>query len=141
MGPEHVEVGSEAGVATRPIPPVRRVPWQIWVVVVLLAVEGLLSNLPLIPKAPVAAVWLGAKCLFIVGLLRGWRWMFVVFLLAAAVHTLFFATRAPIIALINLVLLLLVASALRFYFPRAGDGPAVGAGATSWGKDGVAEQD
>lgn len=131
MGLEYVQVGTGSGVATRSVRPVRRVPWQIWVVVVLLAVEGLLSNLPLIPKAPVAAVWLGAKCLFIVGLLKGWRWMFVVFLLVAAVHTLSFATRAPIIALINLVLLLLVASSLRFYFPGRPDGAAGGAGAAS----------
>ena len=97
----------------------RNVPWQIWVVVAFLAIEGILGNLPLIPQVPKAAMWFAAKCLFIVGLIRGWRWVFVLFLVVGAIHVLGFSGQAPFVAFLNLVLMLLTASALRFYFPKA----------------------
>jgi hypothetical protein len=96
----------------------RKSPWQIWVVITFLAVEGLLGNLPMIPAYPPAAIWFGAKCLFIVGLLKGWRWVFVLFLVIGAIHVLALSTQAPFVAFLNLVLVILTASALRFYFPR-----------------------
>ena len=98
-------------------PSLRNVPWQIWVVVALLGLEGM-SNLLTIPKAPIAAFWLLGKCLFIVGLLKAWKWIFVVFLIIGSLHALFFISQAPGVGLLNLVLVILVASALRFYFPR-----------------------
>ncbi len=96
----------------------RNVPWQIWVVVAFLAVEGVLGNLPLIPYYPPAAIWLAAKCLFVVGLLKGWRWVLVLFLVSGVIHVLAFSVQAPFVAFINLVLVLLAASASRFYFPK-----------------------
>jgi hypothetical protein len=106
-------VGAPAEVASR-----RAVPWQIWVVVLMLAVEGVLGNLPLMFHAPIAAVWLAAKCLFITGLLRRWRWVYVLFLVVAAIHVLVFSMVGPIVALLNLVLIILAASAGKFYFSR-----------------------
>ncbi len=99
------------------------VPWQIWVVVLLLAVEGVLGNLPLILYAPIAAVWLGAKCLFIAGLLRRWKWVYVLFLVVAAIHVIVFSMVSAVVASLNLVLLILAASAARTYFPPAECGP------------------
>ncbi|WP_205679081.1 hypothetical protein [Aquisphaera insulae] len=94
----------------------REVPWQIWVTVALLGLEGV-GDLLSVPSEPAAAVWLAAKCLFVVGLIRGWRWVFVLFLVVAGLHVLAFSTLAPFIAFLNLVLVLLVGSALRSYFP------------------------
>jgi hypothetical protein len=96
----------------------RNTPWQIWLVVVFLVVEGVLGNLPLISHYPVAAIWFAAKCLFIVGLLKGWRWVFVLFLLSGVIHVLAFSVQAPFIAFLNLVLVLLTASTFSFYFPK-----------------------
>jgi hypothetical protein len=97
----------------------RNVPWQIWVVVALLAIEGIFGNLPLIPQVPQAAIWFAAKCLFVVGLVRGWRWVFVLFLVVGAIHVLVFSIQAPFVAFLNLVLMVLTSSALRFYFPKS----------------------
>lgn len=99
------------------------IPWQIWVVVTVLSLEGLLSNLPSIPANPVAATWFAAKCLFVAGLLNGWRWVFCLNLLVGILHVLAFSTVAPIVALVNLALVLLVASSLRFYFPKVEHSP------------------
>lgn len=94
------------------------IPWQIWAVVAFLAVEGILGNLPAIPQNPIAVTWLAAKCLFVVGLLRRWRWVFVLYLVIGVIHVLAFAMQAPFIAFLNLVLVFLTASAIRFYFPK-----------------------
>jgi predicted Ser/Thr protein kinase len=98
--------------------PWNKVPWQIWAVVVLLAIEGV-GDLMVLPTEPRAIEWLLAKCLFVVGLVRGWKWVFFPFQLIAAIHVLFFMTFAPFVALENLVLIGLAGSAYRFYFPRA----------------------
>lgn len=92
------------------------VPWQIWVVVALLALEGV-GNFLYIPKQPMALFWLGAKCLFIIGFLKRWRWVFCLFVIIGVIHVLSFLLQAPIAALINLALVVLVLSAYRFYFP------------------------
>lgn len=99
------------------------IPWQIWVVVTVLSVEGLLGNLPAILDKPAAATWFGAKCLFVAGLLNGWRWIFCLNLIIGIVHVLAFSTVAPFVAFLNLVLVLLVASSHRFYFPKAKQAP------------------
>lgn len=93
----------------------RRVPWQIWVVTALLALEGI-GNLFAIPRQPQAAGWLLAKVLFITGLLLGWRSVFVLNLIVAGIHVVYFASASIPIALMNLVLMVLVGSAYRFYF-------------------------
>lgn len=92
------------------------VPWQLWVVIVLLALEGI-GNLLQIPGVPMAAVWLSAKVFFIAGFLRRWRPAYVLFLPVAALHVVAFALQAPFVALLNLVMLLLVASQFRWFFP------------------------
>jgi hypothetical protein len=96
----------------------RDVPWQIWVVVVILGVEGVFGNLPAISTTPAAAYWFAAKCLFVVGLLKRWRWVFWLFLILGSIHVLGFSIQAPLVALVNLVLVLLTASARGFYFPH-----------------------
>ena len=101
---------------SRPTGSSPRVPWQVWVTVTLLGLEGV-GNLLSIPQEPAAAIWLAAKCLFIVGLIRGWRWVFVLFLVVAGLHVLGFSIQAPFIAFLNLVLVLLVGSTLRYFFP------------------------
>jgi hypothetical protein len=95
------------------------VPWPILVVVTLLGIEGL-GNLLSIPSNTTAAVWLAFKGLFIVGLLKRWRPVFFLFLVIAVLHVIGFAPLAPIIALMNLVLMLLVVVSYRFYFPQRG---------------------
>jgi hypothetical protein len=91
------------------------VPWQIWVVVALLALEGV-GNLLYISQQPMALIWFGAKCLFIFGLLKRWRWVFGLFVIIGIIHVLSFLLQAPIAALINLVMVVLVLSSFRFYF-------------------------
>ncbi len=95
----------------------RRVPWQIWVVVAMLALEGL-GNLLTIPSNAQAAIWLAAKVLFVTGLLKRWRAAVILFLVAAALHVIGFSEIAPLVALLNLAAILLVAWVWRFYFPR-----------------------
>ena len=104
--------------------PRMRIPWQIWVVVVLLGLEGI-GNVLSIPENPTAAIWAGAKCLFIIGLTKRWRWVFVLFLVVGCIHVLWFSMHAPFIALLNLVLVVLVGSTLHFYFPAKSGGQDV----------------
>lgn len=94
-----------------------KVPWQIWVVIVLLGLEGI-GNLFAIPDNPAAIVWILAKVIFIWGLLKGWKWVFVAFQVIAGVHVLYF-TGAGIWmgSLMNAVLMILCFTALRYYFP------------------------
>jgi hypothetical protein len=89
----------------------------------VLSAEGLLGNLPAIPSNPVAATWFAAKCLFVAGLLNGWRWVFCLNIFIGVLHVLAFSTAAPFIAFLNLVLVLLVASSHRFYFPKPETSP------------------
>jgi hypothetical protein len=96
----------------------KTVPWQIWVVVVLLVIEGV-NNLYILPTQPQAIRWILAKCLFIVGLLRGWKWVFVVFQIMAAIHVIGFLSPEPLVAMANLFLIVLTCSAYRFYFSRS----------------------
>jgi hypothetical protein len=88
-----------------------RVPWQIRLVVAVLALEGV-GNLLSIPSQPVAIVWLAAKCLFIIGLLRRCKWVFLFYMAVGMWHVLTFGLHAPLIALV------LVASSFRHYFTR-----------------------
>ncbi|MHC4424925.1 MAG: hypothetical protein ACYSYV_02385 [Planctomycetota bacterium] len=94
----------------------QEVPWQIWVVVAFLAVEGA-GNLLTIPKQPLALIWLGAKCIFILGLLKGWKWVFCFFVVSCGMHVLYFMLQAPLVALLNLVMIAFAFCSFRFYFP------------------------
>ena len=93
----------------------RAVPWQVWVVVALLALEGV-GNLLSLPSEPRAAQWLFAKGVFVLGLTRGWRWVFVLFQAVAALHVYGLASTAPLGSLLNLLLMGLVGSAYRYFF-------------------------
>jgi hypothetical protein len=112
-----VASSSASGRARRP----RGVPWPIWIVVLFLGLEGV-GNLLAIPYQPAAAGWLAFKALAIVGLIRGWRWVFVLFLVVAGYHALAFGTVAPFVASLNLALVLLAGSSLRHFFPPADPG-------------------
>ena len=105
-----VPASSPASRARRP-----KVPWQIWVVVAMLGWEGI-GNLLAIPQQPQAPGWLLAKVLFITGLLRRWRPVYILVLIVAAIHVVYFATVSPVTAILNLVLLMLVGVSHRFYF-------------------------
>ena len=100
--------------------PVTRMPWQLWVVSTLLAIEGLLSNLPMMFTYPVAAIWLAAKVLFIVGFVCRWRAVYILNLIIGGLHVLAFATAAPFVAFLNLVMVVLVASTYKYFFSRQG---------------------
>ena len=93
----------------------RSVPWQIWVVVALLGLEGI-NNLFMIPTEPQAIIWLAAKVVFILGLIMRWKWVFCLSVIVGGIHVIFFLIPAPIVALINLVLIALTISSYRFYF-------------------------
>ena len=97
-----------------------KVPWQIWVVVVMLAMEGL-SNLFMIPDQPMALIWLIAKCVFIAGLIKGWKWVYCLFIIFAGIHVLLFLPVSPAASLINLILILLVLWPRHYYFPPKAD--------------------
>ncbi|WP_153556479.1 hypothetical protein [Roseimaritima sediminicola] len=95
---------------------IARVPWQLWVVIALLAAEGIGNSLIMFGN-PVAAIWLAAKVLFIMGLIRRWRIVFVLFAIVAALHVLAFASSAPFISFLNLLILVLAISQYRRFFP------------------------
>lgn len=94
-----------------------KVPWQIWVITALLVLEGI-GNLFMIPEHPGAIIWLLAKVVFVIGLLRGWRWIFVLFQVIGGIHVLrFVMAGAFLVSLLNLILMILAFSAWRYYFP------------------------
>lgn len=95
----------------------RNIPCQIWVVVGLLALEGI-GNLFMIPGQPIAAIWLLAKILFIVGLLKAWKWLFILFQIEVGIHVLYFgAAGAWLVSFLNLILMILAFTAIRYFFP------------------------
>jgi hypothetical protein len=83
-------------------------------VVVVLGLEGI-GNLFSIPGQPAALFWLLAKCLFIVGLLKRWIWVYCLFLAIAVIHVVYFLPISLVASLMNLILVVLAASARRFY--------------------------
>ena len=89
------------------------IPWQIWIVVVLLGLEGIgnLFNLEIL--------WLAAKVLFITGLLKQWKWVYLVFVAIGVLHVIYFAEAgALVLSLINLILIILALWVFRHYFPK-----------------------
>jgi hypothetical protein len=93
------------------------VPWQIWGITALLVLEGI-GNLFMIPKYPVAIIWLLAKVVFVIGLLRGWKWVFVLFQVIAGIHVLYFGMAGGFLAsVLNLILMILAFTTLRYFFP------------------------
>ncbi|MDZ4860476.1 MAG: hypothetical protein SGI88_15985 [Candidatus Hydrogenedentes bacterium] len=91
------------------------VPWQIWVVSVLLALEGF-GNLVAILAMPIAALWFSMKCLFIAGFFLRWRPVYVLFLVAGMLHVLAFSMASPGVALLNLAMVILIASTKSYFF-------------------------
>ncbi|MBL7214161.1 MAG: hypothetical protein ISS71_00620 [Phycisphaerae bacterium] len=95
----------------------RQVPWQIWVIVFILVWEGI-ENLFIIPKYPWAIIWILAKILFIVGLLKAWKWVFFLFQIITGIHVLSFGMAgAWLVSFLNLLLMVLAFSAIRYLFP------------------------
>lgn len=93
------------------------VPWPIWLVVIILGLEGV-QNLLMIPQIPMAAVWLLAKILIITGLVLRWKAVFVFSLLICAYHVVVFAVAGAWgVAGTNLLLFLLTASTWSWFFP------------------------
>ncbi|HPS54021.1 MAG TPA: hypothetical protein PLP05_00340 [Sedimentisphaerales bacterium] len=94
------------------------VPWQIWITAGMLRFEGI-SNFFTIFDNPAAIVWLTAKVLFITGLLRKWKWVYIVFLIGAGIHVVYFALAgAFVVAILNLALIILPLWVFRYYFPK-----------------------
>jgi hypothetical protein len=93
------------------------VPWQIWVVVAMLSLEGV-GNFFQMFDNPAAAWWLFGKVVIITGLLKGWQWMFWGFLAVALLHVVGFLAKMPIASLLNLVLMALTYSARHYFFGR-----------------------
>jgi len=94
----------------------RSVPWQIWVVTAVLAVVGG-CELLLVPQQPGMIVAVAIKCLVVVGLLKAWRWIFVLCLVYEAFAVPAGLGTTPAIAFLNLTLMILVASSIRYFFP------------------------
>jgi hypothetical protein len=95
------------------------VPWQVWVVVAILGLEGF-GNLLMIPSHPIALYWLAMKVLLVTGLIKAWRWVFILFLVVAAMHVIAFLGVNLIASAINFAMMALVASANRYFFRRDG---------------------
>lgn len=92
------------------------VPWQIWIVAVMLTLEGI-GDLFTIPSYPPAAIWVLAKIVFIVGLMRRWRVVFILFQIIAGIHVLYFAAAGGWIAsILNVLMMVLVFTAKDYYF-------------------------
>jgi hypothetical protein len=115
MDMDHPDVSSLSELA-KPRFGIRDVPWQLWVVIVLLSVEAI-GNLLLIPRTPIAALWLGAQLLFVWGFIRRWRVAYVLFCISTALHVLAFSRSAPFVSFLNLVTLILAISQHRLFFP------------------------
>lgn len=93
----------------------RPVPLPLWIVVVLLVLEGI-GNLQMALSQPIALWWLIAKVLFISGLLRGWRWVFYLFLIIAGHHAWFFWSGNSAAAALNLVLIVATLASWRHFY-------------------------
>jgi hypothetical protein len=97
-------------------------PWQIWIVVTMLGLEGL-GNLAMIPSHPIAIQWVLFKILFIFGLLKGWRFVFGLFMVMAAIHVFGFLQISPVVAFLNFAMMALVFVARSHFFGRRSSVP------------------
>jgi hypothetical protein len=108
---------------TQPVAPrVEGAPWQIRIVVAMLGLEGL-GNLAMIQSHPIAIQWVLFKILFIVGLLRGWRFVFGLFMVMAAIHVFGFLQISPFVSFLNFAMMVLVFFARSYFFGRGGSVP------------------
>lgn len=98
------------------IGPKYQIRWQIWVVIVLLSLEGVGNFLSMFDE-PIAALWLASKVLTIVGLVKRWRPVYIYNVVMLGIHVLAFSMAAPFIAFLNLVLMVLTLSVVKDYFP------------------------
>jgi hypothetical protein len=105
-------------------PTKQQVPWQIWVVVALLGLEGV-GNLLSAPIMPIHLWWLAMKCVFILGLIKAWRAVFILFEAIAGLHVVAFLTINIVASFLNLVLIALVASCYRYFWPETECRPTV----------------
>lgn len=94
----------------------RRVPWPIWGVVLVLGFEEVfdLFTIAAIPRAASGLAW---RVMASIGLIRGWRWVYAVGLVGGSLQVLKFLGIDPLTALMNLVLVGLIAASRRYFFP------------------------
>ena len=95
--------------------PFKSIPWQIWVIISILAFAGF-GDFLIMFNQPQAMLWFLYKVLTIIGFIKGWKWVFVLFLIFGSVHVVFFALTNPAISLINLALVILAWTARRHFF-------------------------
>lgn len=104
-----------------------QVPWQVWLVVVFLVLEGLGNaqssfrymgshDPQRIAQAWQSFGWLSAKFLFIAGLLLRWRPVFIYYAIVAMIHVVVFALGAPVAAFVNLITVGLLLSERTYFF-------------------------
>jgi hypothetical protein len=92
------------------------VPWQIWAVVVVLIVIAVAELLGI--TWPGGLVAFAIKCVFVVGLIRGWRLVFVLSVVMLTVSALTSIGSPAFVPFLYFALMVLVASAHRYFFPR-----------------------
>jgi hypothetical protein len=98
----------------RDLPSLRNIPWQIWVVVVLL--HGGYWKLFMIPKYPWPPLAFGEGVFYNRPLTR-LEMVFIAFLIIAGIHVLYFgAAGAWLVSFLNLILIILAYSAKRHFF-------------------------
>jgi len=100
-------------------PSSREIPWQVWLVALLLAFAAV-HNLTHVPS-PKIFIYVAFKCGFIVGLLKGVRWVYVLLVVGYALTTIVLLILSPISTAVMTGLYLLkiglLLSSHRFYFP------------------------
>lgn len=97
--------------------PFKSIPWQLWVIIAILAYAGIGDFLIMFDQ-PQAMLWFVYKVVTIIGLIKGWKWVFVLFLIFGGIHVVFFALTSPVVSLINLVLVILAWTARKYFFDQ-----------------------
>ena len=94
------------------------IPWQIWIVVFLLGLEGI-GNILMIPAYPPAIIWLLAKIVLITGLLCRWKAIFIISLFLSLQHAILFAVYLQLgVAFTNLLLFVLTVTTWNWFFKK-----------------------
>ena len=95
------------------------IPWQIWIVVIILGFEAI-GNILMIPEYPQAIVWLAAKIVIVTGLFCRWKAVFFIFLFLALLHTIVFAANQYLgVAFTNFLLFVLTVTIWNWFFKKA----------------------
>lgn len=97
------------------------VPKRLWILALLLALEGMGNLMAVISQGFTATGmaafgWLSFKLLAVCGIFLRWKPVFIYSLFIMLFHVAAFGQVAPVVAGLNLLLFLLLASAYRYYF-------------------------